>query len=703
MRGQEPCKNRADWGQPSSPLLQSPLDNPAYGVASMVPMWFARRRSENASLSIKSAALLVVAAFLVAGFAMPLGAAQESGGGSGGGGPSPGGDANNTTSPALPDLVIASLRHITMDEPCCEPMEPTPETYAEPCCESVEPTPEEPEPCCPHDPPVVRYVASFEVMVGNEGLATAEGVVVRVAGPETSVAENIPSLEPGERVTVFVDLNGDAGTYVVSADVDPGNVIVESDESNNGAVIEARFGPEPKPDLVLDARRVTFEWNHPGELTVFYDVHNVGDADAGRFRVLAFFGATMRDSFVVDGLPAGDSVHRQLFFGRPTQDGTVAILVDALDQVQEHNEWNNEVHLYHQAARLNLAVSGLSTPDVPLVEGPNGPEALVRFQVSNDGELDAYDPSYLVLVDGEVVAGQRLDYVARGETVDVELMVPAAPGVHLLEVEVEAGAWRSERDETDNHEAAIADFGFPNLATSISVADTAGARYNDAGILTVTVTNDGRFGTPATKVAVRDGARLLAMVDVAALGPGASEAFDVAWTLSPGVHTFGAFADPQEAIREADDRDNLAEATLDLGLPQLAVTTLTWEEDTPEEGRPVHVHVAARYDGQLGLPGTTLRLDVDGAAFDHWTLGPLAPGESFAALSEWHPNEGDHTLTAIIDQNDAWAEANETDNLRTEAVYVRAPTPVICTSAPDAQETCRRVLLAEEDPLLLGE
>jgi hypothetical protein len=84
-----------------------------------------------------------------------------------------------------------------------------------------------------------KFVATLTV--ANTGQAKATNVVVRMSDGQTRVGQTtLAGLAAGRQTTVTFSWKATAGTHTFTGSVDPGNLIAESDESDNKLVTTGR-------------------------------------------------------------------------------------------------------------------------------------------------------------------------------------------------------------------------------------------------------------------------------------------------------------------------------------------------------------------------------------------------------------------------------------------------------------------------------
>jgi len=149
-----------------------------------------------------------------------------------------------------------------------------------------------------------------------------------------------------------------------------------------------------------------------------------------------------------------------------------------------------------------------------------------------------------------------------------------------------------------------------------------------------------------------------------ALTAGNHTSMSVNWTLPPGDHTFRAVIDEVNVIRESNEANNAANATVTgIMLPDLQATGLEWSPLAPGLGDNVTFSLGIRNDSQRPATGFTAALYVDGLKVAAPPIGALGAGVSTSVSLTWRDaSPGPHSISAVLDAQDQVPESDETNN-----------------------------------------
>ena len=218
------------------------------------------------------------------------------------------------------------------------------------------------------------------------------------------------------------------------------------------------------------------------------------------------------------------------------------------------------------------------------------------------------------------------------------------------------------------------------------------------------VKNIGTAPTPSDKVigvGYRiDGPQVTWGVVNGPLAPGASVTVGTrsggAWTATAGTHTLTAVVDDVNRFPESNENNNAKSISFAVGpsgLPDVVIDSLAVSPPNPKTGQGVTFSAVVRNIGSAPTPsgqviGVGYRIDGPQVT---WGVvnGPLAPGASVTVGTRsggaWTATAGAHTLTAVVDDVNRFAESNENNNARSFSFHVSDDTgmPPGCPSTLD--------------------
>lgn len=326
-------------------------------------------------------------------------------------------------------------------------------------------------------PPLVAYGYSFtaEVTIENRGGAASEACFTRVQRGSVEMCVNAPTPAipaGGTAITTCEILLLAPGPVSITAEVDYGDYIDESDETNNELTTTVYVVASATPNLVVSF--VQPQEVVPGLATeVTVTISNTGEIGAGasttRFEVDG--GATSIDiptPSVSGAWPA------KIMFTLPGQaEGPhlVTVTADVYDDVAEADELDNDYSFVLEAEAPNLVVTEITPTEVYGATAPT-----FRAVVENVGTVDAPSSVAELKINGVVAAEAEMSGINAGFHGVVLLESSfglATPGTYSVQVCADAEHHVPESDEGDNCLAV----GVEMVPSSVAVAADGSGQY----------------------------------------------------------------------------------------------------------------------------------------------------------------------------------------------------------------------------------
>ncbi len=572
----------------------------------------------------------------------------------------------------------------------------------------------------------------------NNGSADAAEVQVQFVdvtdGGALTIGERqqIDAIPAGGSRTVQVNYPtaDKAGERTLQVVVDPGNLIVESDESDNVVKKALRVETAARPNLVMDQANI--EFNPPAPIdservTVHAVVLNQGAAPATNVLV-QFIDMTTgvatpiaREQYIERIAMGGSAaVEATLDLNGQSQDRKIQVLVDSNNLIGESNERDN-------SATKTLIVAAAPAPNL-VVHAENigfgaqplrvGEPLTISVVIRNDGDSDATD-----------VAVQIADVTnGRPTPIGEEQIIPSIPaggsGVaaviydssyllatlqsgnrgtrfsRQIRVTVDPANFIAERNEIDNKDTATLILTPPPAANLVMQSTNIGfapplPTAGEAVSVTATILNNGQLDASDVLVQfvdVTDGN--LTPVDAKQTIPlieaGGSATAQVTYATADreGARKLQVLVDPHTVIPESNEGDNSAIQTLTVlpaAAPNLVVQSanIGFSPIDPETGESVNIRAtilnsgnADAHDVMVQFVDTTDNDAIPIAA--NQTISHIPPGGSAVAevLYATVGETGDRKIQVIADRNNLIVEQNENDNSATATLEVMAlPAP----------------------------
>ncbi|MFQ6090301.1 MAG: CARDB domain-containing protein, partial [Candidatus Bipolaricaulia bacterium] len=280
-------------------------------------------------------------------------------------------------------------------------------------------------------------VEFFHRPQGGESWTSFHVVTVPNLAPSRQEALEIKD----DRQAIMFDTAGlELGTYEIRVVADSNDQIPEGDETNNElvttlTVLSSKLG-------MADLQPVALEIDPPSPTTgqlvvVSIQVENMGDKDAGPFRVAFFIDGQEFDAANLEGLAIGARALAQgaldpYALGLGPGSHQLLVRVDADDQIEEQDEANNELTatLTIQGAELHPTSLEFDKALVRLDE-----RVTISSKVVNTGKGVAKTVEVGFYIDGTRFALAQLGPLGKGEATTAQgELVPGKPELNLAPI-----------------------------------------------------------------------------------------------------------------------------------------------------------------------------------------------------------------------------------------------------------------------------
>ena len=524
--------------------------------------------------------------------------------------------------------------------------------------------------------------------------------------------------------TVMIPLGFEPGPYFLSAVADSTGAVAESDESNNGLTATAQVTVLMfRADLMLTALTAPATVKTGQVLSVVSAVKNVGQAAAPGSRVTFYLSAgddrpgagTPIGSRSLAGLAAAASSMATTPITIPLgfEPGAyfLSALVDDPNAIIEVNDGNNgltaSVPVTVVMHRADLTITALTAPAI----GRTGQPLAVTSMVKNVGPaaapasrvtfyLSATSPTAGagVAIGSRTVPGLPAGGISNSTT-RITIPLGFEPGTYFLSAVADDNNAVIEVSDTNNGRTAESPVTIlmfrPDLTITALTAPAAG-RTGQPLAVTSTVRNVGQMASPGFRVTF-----YLSATDST---PGAGQAvglltFDrlaanasattttsvgIPLALPPGPYFLSAVVDDNNVVIEVDNTNNgftaPAVVTVQMFRADLIVGALS--APAGRTGQPLPVTHTIRNVGRFAAPSFRVRFYLSptestpgaGRAIGARTLPGLGAGMNASATTPMRiPAEldpGTYFLSAVVDDNSAVIEVDETNNGLTAAAQV---------------------------------
>ncbi|MEZ4712989.1 MAG: CARDB domain-containing protein [Caldilineaceae bacterium] len=581
--------------------------------------------------------------------------------------------------------------------------------------------------------PVQGDNVTIHATILNNGALEANDVAVQFV--DVTNGDSVPI---GGRLTIASIGAGSSGAVETTYDttnrpgdrriqvvVDPGNFIMEADETDNVARELLRVASPPAPNLVALASNIEFQPANPTDqdtVVIHAVILNTGSQEA-RNVLVQFIDLTYgvavpisKEQFI-DVIPAGGSATAEATYdaGGPVRGRKIQVLVDSNNLIRETNESDNEA--IKTLAVTASAAPNLAVPPVTIGFAPRHPtrgdEITISAVIINNGAADAEN----VLVQFTDVTSGRAVPIGEQQIIDliptggngiasVKLDSSGLGGERKIRVIVDPNNFISESDETDNkgdQTVSIASPAAPNLVaqpSNITFAPPSPTEGQPVSV-TVTVLNDGGEDAEAVLVQfvdVTDGGMIPVgekqTIDLIPAGGSATAKVTYQTAGKAGDRKIQVLVDPHTIIAESNEKDNDATQSLMVApaaAPNLVVedANISFSPAFPVQGETVTLHVTVINNGSADATDVSVQfVDVTNGADipigSSQNIDAIAAGASATAEISYDTSgkQGERKIQVVVDRNNLIPETNENDNDGTQVLTViSSPAPNLVMQA----------------------
>ncbi len=431
--------------------------------------------------------------------------------------------------------------------------------------------------------PVVGDLVNVSVLVSNLGNAPAHLVSTRFFLDSVEMGQvNLTIVPAGESRLAKLPWIATLGTHNISVMVDANASIAETNESNNLAWKQITVVAQPvlSPDLEISAGNITFKPDtiyEGADVNVSVVVYNGGSAPVANAAVSFHLGGTYSNLSVT--IPAGTAASLYAIWPSVSAGShTVTVTADPMHLLGETNYSNNQA-----SASFSALPNVLNRPDlkpntgIQLSPAPpsltDGNMTIVSVTVLNDGNAAASDVDVRFQMGSTTIGVRRIASLAAGAAEEVSAQWLATTGPHTASVQVDFDHNITETDEGNNNVSRefsvrprafyIPDLGIQEGGLALYPSQV---KVDVACEIVVIVTNLGNdtVGSAEMKIML-DGSQLGNTFYISNLNPGDSRNLSLLWMPTYGTHTITATVDPTNAVHEANESNNNATVSLDLG------------------------------------------------------------------------------------------------------------------------------------------
>ncbi len=421
----------------------------------------------------------------------------------------------------------------------------------------------------------------FDVSIKNTGtLVTAPSRVSYYMDGIAMGYMDIGPVRPEEIITREFTWPASGTSHTIEIVADSTALVQEIDEKNNSRVITL-----PPPDIIVDSVTWTPEAARVGEeITFSVTLGNTGQSETQPCSAVCSIDGEAPFTLTYDAIPAGGTLTATFQWTAMKGSHGLTVIADNLNSTTELDESNNEKELSFSTLTPDLSIGEISwRMENPLVQS----DVYFTVTVLNTGtDTAAFSTLEYTFDDAQPIKKEVPEIPAGGSTdISIKAILPA--GDHELVLKLDADNIVVELNESDNTKTYEFNTSAADLMVKTISWSPLDASAGDNITLSASVENRGKGIACGTVLVFTVDDIVIGEVDVDEIGIGETVSAELIWTITPGLHQIGAYADYNNLIPESDEDNNVTVRTFSLGGPVTKETEpvkLPVTGDIPEPG-----------------------------------------------------------------------------------------------------------------------
>lgn len=443
--------------------------------------------------------------------------------------------------------------------------------------------------------PVVGEEITIENTIINQGGQDTGAFKVAILDGATPIHTfDVPSLVSGQKAVLTLQTYLAVGTHTITANADSENTVTESDETNNSESVAINVSQEITPaDLTISLLEVSPAAPEAGDaVTISVKAKNQGVWPAQNVVVRIYDGTPpqgtqMNSDFTFAQLLGGQEGSIQLTTTLTAGTHTIYVIADPDNTISETDETNNTAQ---QAVTVTLP----DRPDLTLLpvditfskpEPIPGETITVSATIHNNGTEPAADVEVLFTDGNPHTGGAYLIEKGTIGTIDAGSSAVAtvnwqiSRGTHDVYVVADPDYKIPEQDETNNVALKSIDTApLADLTTTPEQIVLSHTNIEQGATISLTANISNIGNADAENILIRFidnmagvGNVLIAEKTIDAIAHGETAGADTLWQPVPGVHTLIVQIDPENAIPEISEANNVIEKPATIAGPETIV------------------------------------------------------------------------------------------------------------------------------------
>ena len=518
--------------------------------------------------------------------------------------------------------------------------------------------------------PKAGETLTISIIVENHGTDNADSsLLTGTLDGEEVLSVWLTPFASGASVTRTVTWQAEIGDHCFIAFADANDVVDESDETNNSAVIHFST---LAADLIVKAITWTPQSVSVGEMVTFAVlIENAGSIISAWSSVEVLIDGTSRGQYDVPRILPGDNVTTSFSWKTRAGEHLISAVVDPFNKIPENDETNNKLSVSYSTAYPDLVINDITWS--PSIIFP-GSAAKFTIEVGNIGPGKS-NPALLAFFINDncqytVLCGQ----ISANSTVSQTCDLTLGEGKHSIRAVIDYDNRIIEADETNNERIVDLIMGGPDLTLFVDRVEPNYRQKGDIVTVRIALHNIGRAQADQCQIDYYLDGELVKQRNIGAMEAGSSIFDEYSYTVQSASHKLKVMVDPENLIMEEDETNNIKEIDLnnDVGT-DLVLADISASPESPNIGEGVDITATIKNIGSGPASYSYVAFYIDGTENAISQINYLNSGEEISTTFNWTAQAGTHTLKVVADSSDWVNEDNEDNNEKTITITTKTP------------------------------
>ena len=501
--------------------------------------------------------------------------------------------------------------------------------------------------------------------VKNMGADTITGFSCSLSVDQTVLTtKGFSGLMGGDSIIMVTEWIATAGPHDIVARADTSDVLLETNRSNDVMILPLSSG---YPDLHVDSittQPALGKFVDGDTVIVRSRVRNAGQTTHSNIQARFLVDGVVKGTMTVNGLERNGT--RDLAFQWVALGGKHDLRadVDAGGHIVQSNSGNRFALLAVDLPMADLAIDDLQlTPVMPVDGSLVKASALVRNK--GTGATNQTVPVHFLANGDDLGSASITKGLKANATAYANFSFAAHAGKTVVAAIAGPDHNIPEVGYSNNGAFKLLDVPYPDIyLTNLTVSPNATSLVDGGtGNIMVTARNKGPGNTTASfSVDLYLDGKLLESMSVKGLPIGVPKVLSADFTVVGGTHYISARADPIGNINEANETNNVVQAPVTIGLPDIRVQDLFWAPNNPSPGQAVRLTVVLKNVGRPTKRDIWVQFMVNATT----VAQTLVPGSTLVgtvnAQADYLATGHEGTMEVSVDMDHMVPEANRTDD-----------------------------------------